>query len=129
MFKFLNMAAISIRTFMYHQQYYLHPAILQVWKNHQGAYIEEVQETGRAVRLGGDGRADTPGHCAMFGSYTLMYLEENKVVDMQLVQVFFPCEIMFCYIISLFAAFQVMWLLIRFNFGKNIEKIVFKWYM
>lgn len=54
---------------MYHQQYYLHPAILQVWKNHQGAYIEEVQETGRAVRLGGDGRADTPGHCAMFGSY------------------------------------------------------------
>lgn len=86
MFKFLNMAAISIRTFMYHQQYYLHPAILQVWKNHQGAYIEEVQDTGRAVRLGGDGRADTPGHCAMFGSYTLMDLEENKVVDMQLVQ-------------------------------------------
>lgn len=71
---------------MYHQQYYLHPAILQVWKNHQGAYIEEVQETGRAVRLGGNGRADTPGHCAMFGSYTLMDLEENKVVDMQLVQ-------------------------------------------
>lgn len=75
---------------MYHQQYYLHPAILQVWKNHQRAYIEEVQETGRAVRLGGDGRADTPGHCAMFGSYTLMDLEENKVMDMQLVQVFFP---------------------------------------
>lgn len=105
---------------MYHQQYYLHPAILQVWKNHQGAYIEEVQETGRAVRLGGDGRADTPGHCAMFGSYTLMGLEENKVVDMQLVQVFiFPWEIMLCYIISLLAAFQVMWLLIRFNFGKK----------
>lgn len=105
MFKFLNMAAISIRTFIYHQQYYLHPAILQVWKNYQGAYIEEVQETGRAVRLGGDGRADTPGHCAMFGSYTLMNLEENKVVDMQLVQVFiFSCDIRICHITCCFSS-------------------------
>lgn len=105
MFKFLNMAAISIRTFMYHQQYYLHPAILQVWKNHQGAYMEEVQDTGRAVRLGGDGRADTPGHCAMFGSYTLMDLEENKVVDMQLVQVFiFSCDIRICHITCCFSS-------------------------
>lgn len=83
---------------MYHQQYYLHPAILQVWKNHQGAYIEEVQETGRAVRLGGEGRADTPGDFAMFCSYKLMDLEENKVVDIQLVQVFiFSCEIRICH--------------------------------
>lgn len=90
---------------MYHQQYYLHPAILQVWKNHQGAYIEEVQETGRAVRLGGDIRADTPGHCAMFGSYTLMDLEENKVVDMQLVQVFFfSYDIRICHLTCCFSS-------------------------
>lgn len=62
---------------MYYQQYYLHPPLLQVWKNHQGAYIEEVQETGRAVRLGGMGRADAQGHFAMFCSYKLMDLEEN----------------------------------------------------
>ena len=88
MLKFLNMATISIRTFMYHQQNYLHPAVLQVWRSQQNEYVQEAQQTGRAVRLGGDGRADTPGHCAMFGSYTLMDLDLNKVVDSQLVQVF-----------------------------------------
>ena len=88
MLKFLNMATISIRTFMYHQQNYLHPAVLQVWRSQQNEHVQEVQQTGRAVRLGGDGRADTPGHCAMFGSYTLMDLDHNKVVDSQLVQVF-----------------------------------------
>ena len=73
---------------MYHQQNYLHPAVLEVWRSQQNEYVQEVQQTGRAVRLGGDGRANTPGHCAMFGSYTLMDLDQNKVVDSQFVQVF-----------------------------------------
>ena len=36
--------------------------------------------------LAGDGRADSPGHSAKYGSYTLIELS-NKVVDFQLVQV------------------------------------------
>ncbi|KAK5921361.1 hypothetical protein CgunFtcFv8_025073 [Champsocephalus gunnari] len=31
-------------------------------------------------------RADSPGHSAKFGSYTMMDLKNNKVVDLQLVQ-------------------------------------------
>lgn len=49
--------------------------------------MQEAQNSGRHVHLGGDGRADTHGHCEKFGSYTLMDLEKNMVVDLQLIQV------------------------------------------
>lgn len=88
MFNFMNLATISYRTFMYHQQCYLHPAIVDVWKNNQDTYIREILDSGQPVQLGGDGRADSPGHCAKFGSYTMMDLTKNMVIDIQLVQVF-----------------------------------------
>jgi hypothetical protein len=89
MLQFLNMATISYRTFMDHQKYYLHPSIMAVWKAQQEQYFISVQESGQAVYLGGDGRADTPGHSAKFGSYAVMDLEKNMVVDIQLVQVLY----------------------------------------
>ena len=45
------------------------------------------QAEGRDLVLGGDGRADSPGHCAKFGSYTMLELHANVVIDVQLVQV------------------------------------------
>ncbi|KAI4799884.1 hypothetical protein KUCAC02_016423 [Chaenocephalus aceratus] len=45
-----------------------------------------LQTEGRPLVLGGDGRADSPGHCATFGTYTTMELESNVVLDLQLVQ-------------------------------------------
>ncbi|KAI4821851.1 hypothetical protein KUCAC02_007429, partial [Chaenocephalus aceratus] len=38
---------------------------------------------GRDLVLGGDGRADSPGHCAKFGSYTMLELHANVVIDVQ----------------------------------------------
>uniref|UniRef100_A0A8C9ZMU8 Uncharacterized protein n=1 Tax=Sander lucioperca TaxID=283035 RepID=A0A8C9ZMU8_SANLU len=38
------------------------------------------------VTLGGDMRAHAPGHCPTYGSYTMMDLSTNTVVDLQLVQ-------------------------------------------
>ena len=35
--------------------------------------------------LGGDGRADSPGHCTKYGSYTVMKLHKHAVIDVQLV--------------------------------------------
>lgn len=84
MLQFLNVATISHRTFMYHHQHYLHPTIVSVWKGQQSLYFEEVLKSRQPVRLGGDGRADTPGH----SSYTTMDLEKNIVVDVQLMQLF-----------------------------------------
>ena len=42
---------------------------------------------GSTVVLGGAGRADSPGHSAKYGSYTMVELQSNKVIDIQLVQV------------------------------------------
>ena len=35
--------------------------------------------------IGGDGRADSPGHSAKYGSYTIFDLEKSNVLDVQLV--------------------------------------------
>ncbi|XP_071138376.1 uncharacterized protein [Mytilus edulis] len=42
----------------------------------------------KQVVLGGDGRCDSPGYSAKYGSYTLMDLNTNKILDIQLVQKF-----------------------------------------
>ena len=39
------------------------------------------------MTIGGDGRADSPGHTAKYGMYTAIELEVNKIIDIQLVQV------------------------------------------
>ena len=44
-------------------------------------------EENKGLELGGDGKADSPGHSAKYGSYSVIELNENKVVDLKLVQV------------------------------------------
>ena len=72
---------------MDHQREYLQPSIVRVWKREQQHLLNKIKEDGGSVVLGGDGRSDSPGHSAKFGSYTFMDLKRNKVVDLQLVQV------------------------------------------
>ena len=87
MMKFNKIASISLSTYMSHQKYFLYPAIEHVWRNFQEDYISDILSDGRSIAVGGDGRADTPGHNAKYGSYTLLDLDEGVVVDIQLVQV------------------------------------------
>jgi len=49
--------------------------------------VQLLQAIDEPLSLGGDGRSDSPGHCAKFGSYTLMDLEHNVILDTELVQV------------------------------------------
>ena len=37
--------------------------------------------------LCGDGRCDSPGHCAKYGTYTIMEENTSKVFDFEVVQV------------------------------------------
>ena len=39
------------------------------------------------MQVGGDGRADSPGHSAKYGTYSLIELSCNNIVDFELVQV------------------------------------------
>ena len=82
----MGLKSISTRTYHRHQSVVLHPAVNYVWDHHQTAIIAALKDHTRIV-LGGDGKADSPGHSAKYGTYTLMDLTSNKVVDVQLVQV------------------------------------------
>lgn len=86
-FRDMGCATIAERTFFEHQTKYLHLAISAVWEKHQAMLLTELRQEKRALVVGGDGRADSPGHSAKFGSYTTMELKKQIVVDVQLVQV------------------------------------------
>ena len=74
--KILGCASISSRTYFEHQCCYLQPSISLVWNKHQGEIMKQLKCEKRGLVLGGDGRADSPGHSAKFGSYTLMELKK-----------------------------------------------------
>ncbi|XP_063054475.1 uncharacterized protein LOC134448750 [Engraulis encrasicolus] len=82
----LRMASICPRTFNHHQSLFLQPTILWQWRAEQQQIIQLAKQCHKPITLGGDMRADSPGHCAKYGSYTTMVLDCNKVVDIQLVQ-------------------------------------------
>ena len=80
-------ASISYRTYFRHQGSFLQPAICTVWKKHQADLFKQLRREKRPLIIGGDGRADSPGHSAKFGSYTVMELKQKVIIDIQLVQV------------------------------------------
>ena len=86
-FQILNCATVSLSTYYSHQNTYLHPTVLNVWNREQTALMQMLQALGEPISLGGDGRNDSPGHSAKYGSYTFMDLEHNVILDVEVVQV------------------------------------------
>ncbi|XP_067281531.1 uncharacterized protein [Pseudorasbora parva] len=86
MLKLFGLQCISPGTFFRHQRYYTIPTIMQAWRDEQRGIIRELKETGGGLILSGDCRSDSPGHCAKYGSYSLIEDRINKVLDVQLVQ-------------------------------------------
>lgn len=90
-FTFQVLNAMHVRTFtrMAHRNHvynYILPSVLHKWRSHQTDLLEGLKQS-ENVSLGGDMRVDSPGHCAKYGSYSMMDLSSNKIVDIQLVQV------------------------------------------
>lgn len=83
----LQMQTVSVRTHYNHMTSYLQPTIFSFWKDQQSGMLQNHHAQGGQLALGGDMRAATPGHCAKYGSYTMMELDANRIVDIQLVQV------------------------------------------
>ena len=83
----MNIAVMSIETFFRHQKLILFPAIERVWREEQQWLIASLQSEKRVLVLGNDGRADSPGHSAKYGTYTGIELQSHVVLDVQLVQV------------------------------------------
>lgn len=73
-------ATITKRTFFNHQKKYLQPSVLKVYKKHQSQLLNEIKKCRVGLIIGGDGRCDSPGHSAKYGSYTMMELEKQAVL-------------------------------------------------
>ena len=87
MMKFIGCVCPDKRTFFRHQTVFLQPTVMSVWKEHQKNLLQDLRKEKRGLIIGGDGRADTPGHSAKFGSYSIMKLKKKVILDIQLVQV------------------------------------------
>lgn len=83
----LNIAVITTRTFFRHQSAFLNPTVHKFWEKHQKEVFAKFGST--PINAAGDGRSDSPGHCAKFGTYTILEETTNQIIDIQTVQVSF----------------------------------------
>ncbi|XP_039520202.1 uncharacterized protein LOC120474086 [Pimephales promelas] len=65
---------------------FIEPAVVHRWRTTQDAALERLTSRRHDAMLAGGMRTDSPGNSARYGSYTMMDLRNNKVVDLQLVQ-------------------------------------------
>lgn len=84
-FRLLNIPCISKQTHYKHVRNIVLPSIYNFYKKEQDDLLESLKM--KQVILGGDMRADSPGHCAKYGSYVTMDLETNKIIHIELLQV------------------------------------------
>ncbi|XP_063058166.1 uncharacterized protein LOC134451587 [Engraulis encrasicolus] len=84
-FKTMNLKMLSYKTFQRHARMYIEPAIVHKWRTTQDGLLAELSQQ-HLIHLRGDMRTDFPGRTARFGSYTMMDLRNNKVIDIQLVE-------------------------------------------
>ena len=87
LFSHMKIPCISRSTFDNHQNKFLFPTVLNFWESERSAMMEELSKMEGGLVLAGDGRSDSPGHCAKYGSYSVLEMRLNKVIDIQLVQV------------------------------------------
>ncbi|XP_064619336.1 uncharacterized protein LOC135482820 [Lineus longissimus] len=80
-FSYLGCQAIKQGTFYQHQRQYLWPAVMTVWRENQQEVLQQVKDSRKPVVVGGDGRSDSPGHCAKYGSYSLLELNVNLSIS------------------------------------------------
>ena len=76
----LNLKFLSERSLYHNQESYLFPVINDLWEQNRGEVISELRQTA-VVKLNGDGRCDSPGHNAKYGTYTLMESDSAKVAE------------------------------------------------
>ncbi|CAL4089388.1 unnamed protein product, partial [Meganyctiphanes norvegica] len=84
--KSAGIETISYTTYLRHRRELIDPTIYNYWRLHQKEMFDEMKSKETGLILGGDGRSDSPGHCAKYGSYSTMELSANKIIDIQMVQ-------------------------------------------
>ncbi|XP_057311862.1 uncharacterized protein LOC130649578 [Hydractinia symbiolongicarpus] len=85
MMSILRLQFISKSTFYDIQRSVLFPKLNTFYKKYRNnIYSECAAKEGNLI---GDGRSDSPGYSAKYGTYTLMSVDINKIIDFQVVHV------------------------------------------
>ena len=81
----MNILAYSEFTFYYHQKNFLVPSIILFWGKYQKRILEAIK--GKEVVVAGDGRHDSMGHSAKYGTYTILCCTVGLILHLVVVQV------------------------------------------
>ena len=82
----LNLQFFSESVFYDTQAKYLFPVVNEAWEAESRHQINKLTSR-EVVNLSGDGRCDSPGHSAKYGTYTLMDEDTGNFVAFNVVQV------------------------------------------
>ena len=84
--KHLNLQFVSSTHYYKTQKTILFPVVEQTWIKSQSAVLKQMKQSS-SVDVCGDGRCDSPGHSAKYGTYTLMDEKTNLIIEFSVVQV------------------------------------------
>ena len=76
-----NVSFLGQSTFYCIQKKLLYPAIHRVYTTNRTLLIENAKEKSEVLHLLGDGRCDSPGYNAKYGTYTLMDSHSGYILD------------------------------------------------
>lgn len=84
--KHMGLAVFSLRTYFLHQKKFLFPVVLHYWEEYRGKLLDQLKGIPGAV-WSGDGRFDSMGHSAKYGTYTMFSCDLMKIVHFDILQV------------------------------------------
>ncbi|XP_064482816.1 uncharacterized protein LOC135395651 [Ornithodoros turicata] len=84
MFELMKMATLTMSQYFRTQKEHLFPAVNDVYLMRQAEILDQLRPL--PLTLAGDGRCDSPGHTALYGTYTLLETAANRIVHFELVK-------------------------------------------
>lgn len=86
MFRHIGLCGISGSTYFSHQRKFLFPSILMYWEKYQCSLLASIKSQ-QDCTFSGDGRYDSMGHSAKYGTYTMYCNTISKIVHFEILQV------------------------------------------
>lgn len=84
-FQHMGVLVYNEPTYYYHQRHLLIPTVVSFWRKYQKKILDTLK--GKEVVLAGDGRHDSMGHSAKYGTYTMFCCTVGLIIHVVLVQV------------------------------------------
>ncbi|XP_064465216.1 uncharacterized protein LOC135376632 [Ornithodoros turicata] len=84
MFAMMKVPTLTLSQYFRTQKQHLFPAVNDVFLSRQAELLDRLRPV--PLTLAGDGRCDSPGHTALYGTYTLLETVANRIIHFELVK-------------------------------------------